>query len=233
MWLSRLAELPDVDVAAERMRVLARRAEAEKLGQARRLLAHSGQDAGPEQIEEISRTRHAHLPAEARSEIVERALQLVRTEQPTQPEESPVIKAAGGPKLTPEQREDVRAFVRRELLQDPSVSAVAVRKKLKQALGIALNNATFHGVYWRKVKAEMQEESMPDVAAQDGPAPIVGAASSNGREPQTPVAASPEEQIRIAPGPDGQWRVQVDVLASRAQALRLMQAIVGVLAAEE
>ena len=231
MWLSRLAELPDVDVAAERRRVLARRAEAEKQSEARRLLSYSGQDAGPEQIEEISRTKHAHRPPEERSEIVERALQLVRTEQPTQPEESPVIKAAGGPKLTPEQREEVRTFVRRELLQDLSISAVAVRKKLEQALGITLNNATFHGVYWRKVKGEMQENTSQHTEDAGGRS-IVKNPDPKSAEPPNAGPASPEEQISITPGPDGQWRVHVDVLASRAQALRVMQSVVGVLAAQ-
>ncbi|MBA2571424.1 MAG: hypothetical protein H0V06_00155, partial [Gemmatimonadetes bacterium] len=66
-----------------------------------------------------------------------------------------MIKAAAGPKLTPEQRSEVKALVRRELEQNPSVSATAVRRTVERELDISLNHATFHGTYWRKVKAEL------------------------------------------------------------------------------
>lgn len=231
MWTSRNVAAPNVSVAAERERVLARRAETLRESEARKLLSYSRWDAEPEQIEEVSRTKHAHLPPEERREIMERALELVRREQAPQPEEEPVIKAAAGPKLTPEQRSQVKALVRRELQRDPSASASAVRRMVERELDISINQATFHTVYWNKVKAE-ENESVPHPGGIDA-APAVVAAAGDGAAPQTVALASPEEEIRIAPGPDGQWLVQIQVTASRAQALRLMQAVVGVLAAEE
>jgi hypothetical protein len=143
-----------------------------------------------------------------------------------------VIKAAAGPKLTPEQRSEVKALVRRELEQNPSVSATAVRRTVERELDISLNHATFHGTYWRKVKAELEGETSPHVNG-DVAASSVIAPTGNGAEPSKPAPSSPEEQISMAPRPDGQWRVKVQVTASRVQALRLIQAVVGVLAAEE
>ncbi len=208
MWTARRTEPPNVDVAAERERVLARRAES------------------------FRQAEEGHLPAEEWSGAVERTLTLVPSEQAPKAEEQPMIKAAAGPKLTPGQRSRVKAFVRRELEQDPSASASAVRRRVEGELDINLNHATFHGTYWRKVKAELEGEASPQAGGADA-APSVIAPNENGAEPASPAPAFPAEQISMIPGADGQWRVQVRVTASRAQALRLMQAVVGVLAAEE
>lgn len=208
MWTARRTETPNVDVAAERERVLARRAESFR------------------QVEE------GYLPAEERGGPLERTLELVPREQAPEAEEQPMIKAAAGPRLTSEQRSQVKALVRRELEQDPSASASAVRRRVEGELDISLNHATFHGTYWRKLKAEMEGEASPHAAGVNV-APSVIAPTGNGAAPPSPVPSSPAEEISMAPGPDGQWRVQVQVTASRAQALRLMQAVVGVLAAEQ
>lgn len=208
MWTARRTETPNVDVAAERERVLARRAES------------------------FRQTEENYLPAEELSGTGERLLELVPREQSPEAEEQPMIKAAAGPKLTPEQRSRVKALVRRELEQDPSASASAVRRRVEGELDISLNHATFHGTYWRKVKTELEGEESPH-AIRDDAAPSVTARAGIGAEPPGPVLASPAEEISMAPGPDGRWRVQVHVTASRVQALRLMQAVVGVLAAEE
>jgi hypothetical protein len=209
-----------VDVAAERERVLARRAET---------FRKSATSEPP--FDGDSRTEVASPPAE-RIEAAETPQDAVPGEQESSPKEQPVIKAAAGPKLAPEQRSAVKALVRRELEQNPSVSATAVRRTVERELDISLNHATFHGTYWRKVKAELEGETSPHVSG-DVAASSVIAPTGNGAEPSKPAPSSPEEQISMAPGPDGQWRVQVQVTASRVQALRLMQAVVGVLAAEE
>lgn len=211
---------PRVDVAAERERVLARRANTFPQAEASEPRSESGWHVAgkPSRDErvEIAGTRETHVPGES---------------QPNQ-EEVPVIKAAAGPKLTPEQRNQVKALVRRELLQDPAASASGVRKRVERELDISLNNATFHGTYWRKVKAEMEDEAPPR-GTGDNAAPGMVGPPQNEAELSGPLLASPQEEISMAPGPDGQWRVQVQLLASRAQALRLMQAVVGVRGAEE
>lgn len=208
MWTARRAETASVDVAAERELVLARRAGS------------------------FRQAEEDYLPVGEQSGTVERLLELVPSGQAPEVEEQPMIKAAAGPKLSPEQRSRVKALVRSELEQDPSVSATAVRRRVEGELDVSLNHATFHGTYWRKVKAEMEGETSPQAAGADT-APSGVAPSGNEADPPSPLAASPVEQISMVPGPDGQWRVQVQVTASRAQALRLMQAVVGVLAAEE
>jgi hypothetical protein len=220
MWTSRRPATLQVNVAAERERALARRAET---------FRHAGTSEPP--FDSGSQTEWQPSPAEP-SEAAEIRPNAVPGNQGSNPEEQPVIKAAAGPKLTPEQRSEVKALVRRELEQNPSVSATAVRRTVERELDISLNHATFHGTYWRKVKAELEGETSPHVNG-DVAASSVIAPTGNGAEPSKPAPSSPEEQISMAPGPDGQWRVQVQVTASRVQALRLMQAVVGVLAAEE
>ena len=219
MWTSRSTAGPAVDVAAERERVLARRAESFRQEASEPLFQSGWQAAAQSPLSErpqIDYTTDTSMPGEPKPN----------------PAEAPLIKAAAGPKLTLELRTQLKALVRRELTQDPAVSASVVRRKVEGELDIGLNHATFHGTYWRKVKAELEKETGPHAAAADA-APDVISPGEDGAEPPSAALASPQEQISMAPGPNGQWRVQVQVLASRAQALCLMRAVVEVLAAEE
>ena len=146
MWTSRSTAGPAVDVAAERERVLARRAESFRQDASEPLFQSGWQAA-------------AQSPLSERPQIDYTMETSMLGEPKPNPEEAPVIKAAAGPKLTPELRTQVKALVRRELTQDPAVSASVVRRKVEGELDIGLNHATFHGTYWRKVKAELEKEN--------------------------------------------------------------------------
>jgi hypothetical protein len=225
-----------------------RQSEKRRQGQARTLLFDVGWRAPRPDLETAAALRHPQMALPEREQLVARAMELQEegqkmedTSAPVtevsnlpieQPEEAPKPKPRGrnGPKLTKEEREQVRAVIRRELHEDAAVSAAAVQRTVAAELGITFNHTTFHSIYWRKAKSQMETE------APNGKQRVNGSSAKPlllpPEQPAKAVLAAPREHLTLTPGPGDQWSVRMDLQVPREVALRIVQEVAKLLAAD-
>lgn len=210
-----------------RQRAEDRRTQEFHAALAKRVVAEAGEKVGPEALRAAALALYPHLHPGTRESIVERALAQA-SPRPLPASREAMSESNGSARLNEEQREEVRAHLRTLLRAQPEISPSAARRRIERELGILFTPTTFYSGYWQRVKLEVAAGG----PAADPPSPELpppAAANGDGREPPADGAG---EHLTLVRDISGDYRVQLDVVLPRAEALRLMQAIVGSLPPE-